>query len=201
MDVVADLPADAQAAEPVQKGDGLLDDPASGAESGAVADAASGDDRGDPPGSQVLAVAVVVVAPVGVEPLWSLPWSASGALDPGDLVDQGYELGDVMAVAAGQTRGEGGAARVGDDVVFRAWLAAVDRARAGFGPPLSARMWEPSITARDMSSWSAARSLPRSTSCSRCQTPASFQSRNLRQQVMPDPKPSSWGRYSHGIAV
>lgn len=110
-------------------------------------------------------------------------------------------MGDVVAVAAGQRRGEGDAGRVGDDVVFRAWLAAVDRARTGFGPPLSARTWEPSITARDMSNCPAARSLPSSTSCSRCHTPASFQSRNRRQQVMPEPKPSSWGRYSHGIAV
>jgi hypothetical protein len=43
-----------------------------------------------------------------------------------------------------------------------------DRARTGAGPPLRARTCEPSITARDMSSWSAARTLPSSTSCSRC---------------------------------
>ncbi len=30
---------------------------------------------------------------------------------------------------------------------------------------------------------------------------ASFQSRSLRQHVIPDPNPSSWGRYSHRIAV
>jgi hypothetical protein len=136
----------------VQQGDGLFDDPSSGAEAGAVGDAASGDDRGDAPVAQLAAVDVVVVAPVGVDPLGSLPGSATDAPDQGDLVDQGHEWGDVMAVAAGQGRGEGDAARVGDDVVFRARAAAVDRARTDFGPPLSARMWEPSITARDMSS-------------------------------------------------
>ncbi|WP_406068692.1 hypothetical protein [Micromonospora sp. NBC_01638] len=31
--------------------------------------------------------------------------------------------------------------------------------------------------------------------------PASFQSRNLRQQVFPKPNPNSWGRNLHGIAV
>jgi hypothetical protein len=36
VDVVADLPADAQPAEPVQQGDGLFDDPAADAGSGAV---------------------------------------------------------------------------------------------------------------------------------------------------------------------
>ena len=48
VDVVADLPADAQPAEPVQQGDGLFDDPAVDAQAGAVLGAAAGDDRGDP---------------------------------------------------------------------------------------------------------------------------------------------------------
>ena len=47
MDVVADLPADAQAAEPVQQGDGLLDHPAVSSAAGAVRGAAAGDDRLD----------------------------------------------------------------------------------------------------------------------------------------------------------
>ncbi|WP_442790554.1 hypothetical protein [Nonomuraea sp. NBC_01738] len=33
------------------------------------------------------------------------------------------------------------------------------------------------------------------------QTPTWCQSRSRRQQVIPEPKPSSWGRNSHGIAV
>jgi hypothetical protein len=71
VDVVADLPADAQAAEPVQQGDGLLDDLASGAEAGAMACAASADDRGDAASARFAPVAVVVVAAVGVDPLRS----------------------------------------------------------------------------------------------------------------------------------
>ena len=118
----------------MQQGDGLLNDPSSGAEAGAVGDAASGNDRGDAPVAELAAVDVVVVTPVGVDPLGSLPGATADALDPGNLVDQGQQLGDVVAVAAGQGRGEGDAARVGDDVVFRARAAAVDRARAGLGP-------------------------------------------------------------------
>ncbi len=108
MDAVADLPADAQTAEPVQQGDGLLDDPPSGAEAGAVCDAASGNDWGDALGPQLTAVAVVVVAAVGVDPLQSLSWSIADAPDGRDLVDQGHELGEVLAVAAGHAGGEGG---------------------------------------------------------------------------------------------
>jgi len=45
------------------------------------------------------------------------------------------------------------------------------------------------------------RSSASSASCSCCQTPASCQSRSRRQQVIPDPKPSSCGRNSQGIPV
>jgi hypothetical protein len=47
VNVVADFPADAQAAEPVQQGEGLLDHPAVHAESGPVLLTPSGDDRCD----------------------------------------------------------------------------------------------------------------------------------------------------------
>jgi hypothetical protein len=45
MDVVADFPADAEAAKPLQERDGLLDCPSAGSESGAVVFAAAGDVR------------------------------------------------------------------------------------------------------------------------------------------------------------
>jgi L-fuconate dehydratase len=83
---------------------------------------------------------------------------------------------------------------VGDDVVFRAGLGAVDRARAGFGPPFKARTWEPSITALDQSSLSAACSSASRSSCRRCHTPASCHSASRRQHVIPEPNPSSWGQ-------
>ncbi|GGY98231.1 hypothetical protein GCM10010385_55180 [Streptomyces geysiriensis] len=68
-------------------------------------------------------------------------------------------------------------------------------------PPFSALTWEESTTQRDQSRRAAAFSSASKISCSRCQTPASFQSRSLRQHDMPDPKPRSLGRYSHWIPV
>ncbi len=47
----------------------------------------------------------------------------------------------------------------------------------------------------------ADRSSAGSSSRRRCPTPASLQSRSRRQQVIPDPKPSSCGRYHHGMPV
>ena len=69
------------------------------------------------------------------------------------------------------------------------------RRRAGgpgdFGPPFMARRCEQSITARDQSSAPAVCSSASRFSCSRVQTPALFRSRSRRQQVMPEPNPSS----------
>jgi hypothetical protein len=110
-------------------------------------------------------------------------------------------LGDVVAVSAGQRHRERDALAVGEDVVFAARPCAVDRAGTAFGPLRAARTWEESITARDQSSCFADRSFFSSTKCSWSHTPASFQAARRRQHVIPEPKPSSWGRYSHWMPV
>lgn len=106
-----------------------------------------------------------------------------------------------MPVRAGERDGQRGPACVDDPVVLRARSGAVDRARPGFGPPRRACWCEPSITARDQSSFPARCSSVSGTWCSRSHTPASCQSRNRRQQVIPEPKPSSWGNHSHWMPV
>src|SRR5512142_2368753 len=102
VDVVADLPADAQPAEPVQQGDGLLDDPAVHAQPGTVLCVTAGDHRGDPGLPHLGAVLVVVVAAAGVDRLWPPAGPATPAAHRRDGLDQRHELGDVVAVAAGQ---------------------------------------------------------------------------------------------------
>lgn len=62
-------------------------------------------------------------------------------------------------------------------------------------------MWEESITARDQSSFFAARGFFGSTRCSASQTPASFHAARRRQYVIPEPKPSACGAYSHWMPV
>ncbi len=86
MDVIADLPADAQPAEPVQQGQGLLDDPAVCAQPGAVFGAAPGDDRGDAFLPDLGAVFVVVIAAVGIDRCRSPPTPCSGYLQLAMLV-------------------------------------------------------------------------------------------------------------------
>lgn len=105
------------------------------------------DDRGDPSGAHEATVLVVVVAAVGVDPAGPAGRPAAPATDRRDGVDQGDELGDVVPVPAGQRDREGDPARVGDQMVFAAGPAAIDRARPDVVPPLSARRWDASTTA------------------------------------------------------
>jgi len=102
VDVVADLPADAQPAEPVQQRDGLLDHPAVHAQARPVFSAAAGDHRGDALGPDLAAVLVMVIAPVGVDRIRALARAAAAAADRRDRRDQRHQLGDVVALAAGQ---------------------------------------------------------------------------------------------------
>jgi hypothetical protein len=138
----------------------------------------------------------VVVAAVREQHVGPSTRPANGPRHSRDLVEQGQKLGDVVAVAAGQRHRERDALSVGDDVVFAARPCAVDRAGPAFGPRRAARTCEESITALDQSNWFFDRSFFSSSACSWSQTPDSFQAARRRRQVMPEPKPSSWGRYS-----
>lgn len=144
---------------------------------------------------------VVVVAAVGQQSVRPPTGPADPARDGWDLVEEGHQLGDVIAVAAGQRYRERDALAVDDEVVLAARPCSVDRAGTAFGPRRAARTWEESITALDQSSFFADRSFFSSTRCSCSHTPASFHSARRRQQVIPEPKPSSCGRYSHWIPV
>ncbi|GAA3799660.1 hypothetical protein GCM10022403_037180 [Streptomyces coacervatus] len=96
VDAVADLPADAQAPEPVQRCDGALCDPAVDSEAGAVFGAASGDDRSDLEPAHLVAVDVVVIATVGVDPAGPTQEPAAPAADRQDGLDQRDHLHDLQ---------------------------------------------------------------------------------------------------------
>jgi hypothetical protein len=149
VDVVATFPSDAKPAEAVEPGDGALDDPAEDVQAGAVRLASFGDRGPDAALSQEPPVLVVVVAAVGEQSIWASPWPADDAGDRWDLVQQGRQLGDVVAVSTGQRHRERDSLSVREDVVLAARPCAVDRARTAFGPRRAARTWEESITARD----------------------------------------------------
>lgn len=97
-----------------------LDDPALASQTGAVGDAAAGDEVRDVPGAQDAPVLVVVIASVGEDHVGFL----SGATNlPGDrpgvqLVQQRDQLGHVVAVAAGQRNRQRDAVGVDEQVVL-----------------------------------------------------------------------------------
>jgi hypothetical protein len=99
-----------------------------------------------------------------------------------------------MAVAAGQRPRQRETAAVYEEVVLGARTAPIDRARARLRAPFFACTWLESAIARDHSISPAARSRASSTACSCSHTPACCHSSRRRQQVIPDPNPSSWGR-------
>ena len=120
MDLGTTLIADAQAAEVVQVGEAALDDPALASEAGAVRGAPAGDQRPDAAPAQETTVLVVVVAAVGEQ----APRASQQAPDPSPHrrygVEQGQQLRDVVAVAAGQRDRQRDAGTVDQEVVLRA---------------------------------------------------------------------------------
>jgi hypothetical protein len=142
-----------------------------------------------------------VVTAVSEEHGWSASRSSDDSPDCRDRLDERQKLGDVMCVGPGEEAGERDTVGVGDQVMLGAGLAPIDRTRPGLAAPKSARSVAESQTARERSSRPDRRSRASSCSCSCCQTPACCQSRRRRQQVMPEPKPSSRGSRCQAIPV
>lgn len=89
----------------MQQRHGLLDHPSMHAESGAVFGTTAGDAGADALGVNASAMGVVVVASVGVDELRTLSGPPASATHRRDGLDQRDELGDVVAVAAGEADG------------------------------------------------------------------------------------------------
>lgn len=118
--------------------EGALDDPAQGAESGAVLGLAAGDHRCDAERAHEPAMLVVVIAAVTDDPVGTAARPTDEPRDRRHAFEQRDQLGDVVAVAAGERVGERDPGRVDEQVVLRAGSASVHRARARFGAPFFA---------------------------------------------------------------
>jgi len=199
--VEASFPADGQAFELVEQGEGLLHDVAELAQALDVRAALAGDDRQDPALAQLPAVGVAVVALVAQQSIGACARTPHAAGHWRNAVDQGQRLSDVVDVGRSGDDCEGGAVPVADQMVFATGLAPVDRRRASRLAPFFAFTWEASMQARDQSIWPTAFNSASSIRCSVSKTPASCQRPSRRQQVCPEPKPSSRGSCCHVIPV
>jgi len=178
-----------------------LDDPAMTSESIVALDAPASNPILDAAALEVLPAAWIVVALVRMQLVRQTLRPATSARNRGQRIDQLLEDHRVMPVGAGDTEHQRDTLPVRDEVALAAELASVRRVGAGVQAPRGLGTVDPSRLARLRSSWPAPRSSARSIRCRRCQTPAACQSRSLRQQVMPLPKPSSWGRSSQAMPV
>ena len=138
MDVVAAVGADEESAAVVQPGEGALDEPTLAAESGAVFGQTAGDDRLDATLPEEPSVLVVVVAAVGDQRSRPGSRATDPATDGRHPVEQFEQLGDVVAVAAGERPSERDAAAVYEQVVLAAPPAAIDGAGTRFRAPFFA---------------------------------------------------------------
>ncbi len=93
---------------------------------------AAGDFGSDPALAELAAVLVVVVAAVGADPVGTTARTADPSRNGRNRVDERDQLGDVVAVAAGERPGERYPGRVDQEVVLGASSASVHRARARF---------------------------------------------------------------------
>ena len=155
-DVGATLIADGQAPVGQQPGQGAFDLPAVAAQPLAGLHPTPGDPRADAPAAQRPPTGQIVVALVGVQLGRSPAGSTGPAAWPDDRWDGIHqllqELG-VVGVGGRQPHGQRDAVGVDHQVVLGAWLAPVDRIRAGQFPPRRARTLTLSIAALDQSTW------------------------------------------------
>jgi hypothetical protein len=80
----------------------------------------------------------VVVAAVGDQHRWSAAWPPDTAAHRRHTIEQLEQLGDVVAVAAGQCPGQRDAAAVYEQVVLAPCAAAIDGAGTRFRAPFFA---------------------------------------------------------------
>jgi hypothetical protein len=207
MDIAAVFVTDHQPTETVEPPQTALNHPSEAAEVLAGVDARPSNAGNDATLAQGLAVGPGGIGFVGMQlvgPLARSTRTSAWAPDGLDRIDYIFEQRTFVDVGRREPDREWGAPAVDHKMALRARFAAIRWIRTDlFGrtaPPLAGVM-ALSTLARDQSIWSASPNRSSSARCKRCHTPAACQSRSRRQQVMPQPQPSSAGRYSQGMPV
>ena len=142
-----------------------------------------------------------IVGAIGERCVGTLAAAAPWAFDRRNRVDQRDRRLRVVDVRAGMRDGQRRPLAIADNMPLRAIFAAIRGIGAGLLPPKSARTEQLSNATFDQSISSTRPNSSNSTRHSLSHTPAACQSRRRRQQVMPEPQPSSWGKYSQGQPV
>ena len=201
MDVVAAFASDAEATELMEPTDRAFDDPTIDSQSTAMRCPAFGKDWPNSSPSQLPTMRLRVVGAVSLNAIRPSTRPAPLSLHGWNGVDQRHQLSHIMPIGTGQRCGQRNAIGVRDQVMLAAGFTAIRWIGSRFFPPCIARTDEESTIARDQSMRSASARWFNRTSWTFCQTPACCQAYSRRQAVIPDPQPSSCGKYSQGRPV
>ena len=106
-----------------------------------------------------------------------------------------------MTVGSGQYDCQGNAVTIANQVALTATLSPICRIWSGQQPPKTARTEQLSTTARDQSIRPSRESQSNTAKWIKSQIPSCCQSRNRRQQVMPEPQPSVFGSIRQGMPL
>ena len=196
--------AHTQATATEQPGERPLHHPPMPSQPLAGVDAATGKPRRDAPSTQRAPQGQGVVGLVGVELGRALPRTtrlAPRAGDGGNGINEPDELGRIVDIGRQEEDGQRETIAIHHQVVLGTRLATVGRIGAGLFAPLLAPMLRLSRLARLQSTAASSPSQLRSRVCNFSQTPGSCQSRSRRQQVVPLPQPSTFGRSRQGQPV
>jgi hypothetical protein len=142
-----------------------------------------------------------VVGAIGERRVRPLATAAARTFDGRNCVDQPDCGLRIVDIGGGVRDGQRRPLAIAGNMPLRAIFAAIRGVGAGVRPPKSARTEQLSMATFDQSISSAKPSSSSSTRQIFSHTPAACQSRKRRQQVMPEPHPSSLGRYSQGQPV
>ena len=127
-----------------------------------------------------------------------LPGPAASAPHCGDRVQGRLHHLGIMRVRRRERCGERYALLIDHEVVLGADFPSVGGIATRLGPPLGAGTGEPSSATRAHCSRSSRWSASSRARQTRAHTPAACQATNRRQQLTPEPQPSSFGSAPHG---
>jgi hypothetical protein len=202
MNVIESFIANPQPTKAVKPRSGSLHDPAVAAQPLARFDASASNARRDATQSQLTAQRASIVGFISVQLRGSLARTPlSLASNRFDSIHDFEHHPCVMHVSRAQECRERDALALDHKMALRARFAAIRRILPGFCAPFKAGTEKESTEARDQSSWSASARRSSNAWCNLRHTPACCHSRNLRQQVVPEPHCISGGRYDHGNPV
>lgn len=201
MNVVAPFATDAESTELMQPTDRAFHNPTIDSLAASMFGTTFGQDRFNTAPSQLFAMRLRVIRAISLNAVRATTRPAALATHGWNRVDQRQQLRHIVSIGAGQRGREGNAVGIRDQMVLTPGFAAIRRIGSRFFPPCIARTDEESTIARDQSMRSASAKWVNKASWIFCQTPRRCQACSRRQAVMPEPQPSSCGRYSQGSPV